>query len=104
MPDRPVIYRDREYNPAERPRGMNACPGPHPDRIGWKQISRFLCPRCWSQLPGETQRLLRAGVPAGAAARRWTAAKERLAAGVPLQRLRIDDVPIADLYLPGMQP
>jgi hypothetical protein len=83
-----------------RPRGMAACPGPHAeDRPGWREHSRYLCRRCWPQLPEETRRLLRAGVPAGAAARRWTVAKERLDAGTPLGQLRIDDVPVDDLRL-----
>lgn len=104
MPDRPVIYRDRACDPAKRPRGMNACPGPHPDRIAWKQIGHLLCTACWHAVPGETRQLLRAGVPAGAAARRWTVAKERLDAGTPLGQLRIDDVPVDDLRLPDLVP
>ncbi len=92
-----VLYRGHDYDPAKRPRGMNACPGPH-DRIRWKQIGHLLCSACWRLLPGETRQLLRAGVPAGAAARRWTVAKERMAAGTPLERLRVDDVPVDDLY------
>lgn len=94
--DRPVIVGRPK---PDRPRGKVPCPGHHTDRPGWKTPGDLLCPRCWHALPGETQRLLRAGVPAGAAARRWTVATERLAAGTPLDRLRIDDVPIDDLRL-----
>lgn len=83
---------------ARRPRGTNLCPGPH-EKPRLKQIGHRLCTPCWKQLPGETRGLLRAGVPAGASERRWTVAKERLAAGTPLEQLRIDDVPVDDLYL-----
>lgn len=89
MPDRPVIYRDRSYDPTKRPRGMDACPGPHPDRTAWKQWGDPFCRPCLFALPEHTRHLVTTGIPPGA----WVAYRDevlqQIRAGKPLDQIHI---------------
>ncbi len=67
---------------------------PNPSRVTPRTVRRIHRPSS----------VYRAGVPAGASERRWTAAKERLDGGTPLGQLRIDDVPVDDLRLQPLVP
>lgn len=75
-----------------RPRGHVRCPGPHPaEKPGWRRLDRYLCGGCWAQLPKNVRTLLRAGVPAGASARRWVEASDQIRNGTPLARIEVSE-------------
>jgi hypothetical protein len=92
MPDRPVIYRGRSYDPDKRPRGKVACPGPHPDATAWKLLADLLCGRCWYGLTAETRRRLELSGGSGRPnpVIRYDQLREQLRAGVPLHEIQVN--------------
>lgn len=93
MPDRPVIYRGRSYDPSKRPRGKVACPGPHPDQPGWKLLADALCGRCWYALTPDTRRRLSLSGGSGRIqpVERLDQLRAQLKAGVPLNQIEVSE-------------